>query len=258
MISLSVTIITLNEEAQLEATLKSVKPFADEILVVDSFSTDQTVAIAQRFGAKVLQRKFQNYGDQKAWATAQALYDWTLNLDADEVVDETLAQAILDFKRNPQAEAVVIQRLTYYCGKPIYHGGWYPDPMIRLFDRRKGAWNLQYIHESWTPNPGVKTQTLAGKLHHYSYKRLSDHLRQIEHFSTLNAREAMNRGKEAPLWLLWLAPKWTFFRTYLLRAGFLDGYHGYLISRFSAMATLAKYAKIRELRSLDRKSNARK
>src|SRR5690606_23670864 len=108
-------------EAQIEATLKSVASIADEILVVDSFSTDSTVDIARRFGARVQQRKFRGYGDQKAWATEQALYDWNLNLDADEVVDQRLALAIQEFKKNPRSEAAQIQRLTYYCGKPIYH-----------------------------------------------------------------------------------------------------------------------------------------
>ncbi len=248
MIPLSVTIITLNEEAQIEATLKSVASIADEILVVDSFSTDSTVDIARRFGARVQQRKFRGYGDQKAWATEQALYDWNLNLDADEVVDQRLALAIQEFKKNPRSEAAQIQRLTYYCGKPIYHGGWYPDPLIRLFDRRKGQWAKQSIHESWIPDPGTAVCRLEGCLHHYSYHSISDHLRQIEHFSEMNALAAVSRNKKAPLFLMLMAPVWTFFHTYILRAGFLDGYYGYLIARFSATATLAKYAKIRELR----------
>lgn len=248
MISLSVTIITLNEARQIEATLRSVASFADEILVVDSFSSDETPEIARRHGARVLQRAFSGYGDQKAWATQQARFDWTLNLDADEVVDERLADAILAFKKNPGAGAAEVQRLTYYLGQPIYHGGWYPDRLVRLFDRRQGQWARQSIHESWIPGEGIKPVRLKGKLHHYSYHRISDHLRQIEHFSELNARAAVDRGKKAPLLLLLAAPAWTFFHTYFLRAGFLDGYYGYLIARFSAMATLAKYAKIREIR----------
>lgn len=246
MIRLSVVIITYNEEKNLERCLQSVKYIADEIVVVDSFSTDRTEEIALHYGARFIRERFRGYGAQKNFANAQASHDWILSLDADEALSPELTSSIKAVKSRPQHTAYELSRLTNYCGSWIRHCGWYPDRKTRLFDRRKGAWKSEDIHEYWSPVTPEETGKLHGDLYHYSYYTLSDHLRQIERFSEILARAAVAKGKNASVWTVHFAPKWKFITAYIIRLGFLDGYAGYLVCRMSAFATFMKYSKIRQ------------
>ena len=247
MPKLSVVIITLNEERNLERCLRSIAGLADEVVVVDSGSTDRTKDICSAYGARFIVQPFLGYVAQKNFATEQATHDWVLNLDADEEVSADLQDSIRNVLKAPEAAAYKLGRMTNYCGYWIRHSGWYPDIKIRLYDRRTGRWQGEQIHEYWEP---ASTETRIGEvrgiLYHYSYYTISDHLRQIEKFSEILARRAVNAGKTASILKILAAPGWKFFTDFIIRLGFLDGYHGYLVCRLSATATFAKYSKIRQ------------
>lgn len=243
---LSAVIITLNEARNIERCLDSLRDIADEVIVLDSFSTDDTAAIAGRLGARVFQQKFEGYGEQKIAAMQLATHDWILSIDADEVLSPELRHSLLSVKKVPQADAYTFNRLTNYCGKWIRHCGWYPERMLRLVHRQKGYMTPDKVHEGFELKPEAKVQFLKGDLLHYSFPTISAHLKKIEQYSEIGARFDVARGKKVSLLKLWLGPKWVFVQCFLLRAGFLDGYYGYVISKNSAFAAFAKYAKIRQ------------
>ncbi|RYD50805.1 MAG: glycosyltransferase family 2 protein [Sphingobacteriales bacterium] len=248
MNSISVVVITLNEARNLPRCLASVAGIADEIVVLDSFSTDETVAQAKAAGARMVQQSFAGYVAQKNDAVALASHPWVLSLDADEALSEELKTALLQFKNStPQHNAYRFSRLTNYCGTWIKHCGWYPDKKVRLFRKDAGAWIGENLHEAWelTGTSG-SYGTLNGDLLHYSYYTLSEHIRQFNTFTDIAARTAVANGKNCSILKVWLAPKWRFFQDYILKLGILDGYAGYLVCKFSAVAAQLKYAKIRQ------------
>ena len=243
---ISIVIITFNEEKNLGRCLDSVKNVADEIIIVDSFSTDNTVAIARQHNAKVVTREFIGYAEQKNFATQQAANNWILSLDADEELTPELQQSIIEIKKSPKYNVYQMPRLTNYCGKWIRHCGWYPDKQTRLYDRTKGQWEEKKVHEYWRLNNGAEPKgTLSGDLLHYSFTSISSHLEKIEKYSELAAIAAVEDGKDASLMKIWLSPKWHFFSEYIIKLGFLDGFYGYTICKLSAYASFIKYTKIR-------------
>ncbi len=246
-IKISVVIITYNEERNLDRCLKSVVGIADEIVVVDSASTDNTVTIAKKHNARVIQQHFLGYGQQKNFATAQASNDWILSLDADEELTDKLKESLLELKKNgPERCVYAMPRLTNYCGQWIRHCGWYPDRQTRLYNRTKGRWEEPKVHEYWRPtNPNDKKGLLTGDLLHYSFATISEHLKKIEKYSELAARAAVEKGKKASLLKIAVSPKWHFISEYIIKLGFLDGFYGYTICRLSAYAAFIKYTKIR-------------
>lgn len=246
MNKISAIVITLNEAANLERCLRSVMKVADEVIVLDSFSTDNTVAIANSMGAQVYQHKFDGYGPQKNRAIAYAQYDWILNIDADEELSEALIAGILEAKKNFQHDAYACNRLTNYCGKWIRYGGWYPDRLIRLWHRSKAGVTQDKVHEQFILNQGANAGFIKGDILHYSFNSISDHIKKIQQYSEIGAQHDVARGKKCSLFKLWLMPKMVFIKTFLFKRGFLDGYYGYIISKNSAFAAFAKYAKIRE------------
>lgn len=247
MMKLSAVIITLNEEKNLPRCLQAVKNVADEIVVVDSSSQDRTVAIAKEYGARVIDQPFMGYGRQKNFAVDQAGNDWILSLDADEVLTPELEASILKVKEQQACNAYELARLTNYCGKWVRHCGWYPDKKIRLFNRKAGAWQGDMIHERWEPtNKSEPIGELNGDLLHYSYYTIADHIKQIEKFTELSAREAVEKGKDASLMKILFSPKWKFFTDFIIKLGFLDGYTGFLVCKYSAYANFVKYTKIRQ------------
>jgi len=251
MVKLSAVIITLNEERNITRCLESVKDVADEIIVVDSLSTDKTAEIARSYGAKVIQQPFLGYVAQKNFADNCASNDWILSIDADEALTPELKDQINQVKLNPTFQAYKLRRLTNYCGKWIKHCGWYPDRKTRLYNRTAGSWQGEQIHEHWEAKDAhLHIEELKGDMLHYSYYTISDHLRQIERFTEISAKVAAGKGKDCSLFKIWLVPKWVFFSMYILRAGFLDGYYGYLVCKYSAYAALIKYTKIRQYRGL--------
>lgn len=246
MIKLSVVIITLNEERNLDRCLSSVKNIADEIIIADSYSTDNTLAVAQKHNATVVQQAFAGYANQKNFATANATHDWILSLDADEELTPELEKSILDVKKSPAYNVYRMPRLTNYCGQWIKHCGWYPDKQTRLYNRTKGRWAQKQVHEYWQPDTAADPAgLLSGDLLHYSFNSIGEHVRKIEKYSELAAREAVANGKTAGLLKIWLSPKWHFFTEYFIKLGFLDGFNGYIICKLSAHAAFIKYSKIR-------------
>ncbi len=248
MIKLSVVIITLNEEKNIARCLDSVRSIADEIVVVDSCSTDNTKAICIEKGVTFIERNFENFVAQKNLATQAATYDFVLSMDADEELSEKLIQEIQRIKQNPLADGYEFNRLNNYCGKWIRHGGWYPDKKLRLYNRNKGKWGGIKIHEKIEMLSGTNIETLKGDLLHYTFHTISQHIETINKFSTITANERIIKNKKTNLLKIIFKPLVKFTTMYFLKLGFLDGYYGFVISINSAYATFLKEIKQKELR----------
>lgn len=242
---LSAVVITYNEERNIERCLASLQGVADEIVVVDSFSTDATEEICRKFNVRFIANRFDGHIEQKNFAAGQASFDHVLSLDADEALSDTLKQSILAVKENWKHDAYVMNRLTNYCGQWIRYCGWYPDTKNRLWDRRKGRWGGTNPHDRWELDNPSQEGKLAGDLLHYSYYTISQHIKQIEFFTEIAAKEEARRGKNPSIIKLMLGPGIKFFKSFVLKRGFLDGYYGYVICRLSAQAAFIKYVKTR-------------
>lgn len=247
MVQISGIIITLNEEKKIEQCIRSLQEVADEIVVVDSFSTDSTESICKTLGVKFIQHTFTGYRDQKNYAVAQATYDIILALDADEVISPELKSSIIEAKKDWIFDAYRISRLNNYCGQWIYHSSWYPEKKIRLFDRRKGRWGGLNVHETVSVDKGVKIGSLKGNILHWSISNYEQHLGKINLFTSISAREYYRLGKRSNLFKIFFNPTWRFFKAYFLRLGFLDGFNGLVICTFSAYSSFLKYIKLRQL-----------
>lgn len=247
MVKISTVIIAYNEEVNIGRCIDSVQPVADEILVVDSFSTDRTREICREKGVRLLENAFRGHIEQKNFALDQATYHHVLSLDADEALSPELARSILEAKRHWPADGYTMNRLSSYCGKWIRHCGWYPDRKLRLWDRTQGRWGGHNPHDKVIMPPAAALQHLSGDLLHYTYHTIGQHLRQVDFFTEIMAREAVGRGKKAPLLKIVGSPVFKFFHSYLIKRGVLDGYYGFVVSAISAHATFIKYVKMREL-----------
>ncbi|MDH5603289.1 MAG: glycosyltransferase family 2 protein [Cyclobacteriaceae bacterium] len=247
-IQLSVVIITFNEEKNIGRCLESVKEIADEIVVVDSFSTDDTQVICERFeGVKFVSHEFEGHIQQKNYALSRATLDHVLSIDADEVLTDRLKQDILSLKNNWQADGYFVNRANHYLGKRIRFCGWYPDKKLRIFDKRKATWGGSNPHDRIIMEEGSTIRSLHSDLNHYSYHSVDQHLSGINKFSTIAAREAFEQGKKATVIKIMMYPFFVFFKTYILRLGILDGYYGLIISYHHAYYRFLKYLKLREL-----------
>jgi glycosyltransferase involved in cell wall biosynthesis len=244
---ISVVIIAKNEERNIGRCLASVKEIADDIVVLDSGSTDGTVAICRENGARVEVHPFDGHIEQKNRAISYARFPHVLSLDADEALDETLIQEIKRVKGDFSASGYTMNRLTNYCGHWVKHCGWYPDTKLRLWDSRKGKWGGVNPHDRFELESGCVINHLKGDILHYSYYSISDHLKQVDYFTTIAAQAHFNNGKRASVLKILVAPAFKFVRDYVFKAGFRDGWYGYVICRISAQATFAKYVKIRQL-----------
>ena len=242
-VKLSVVIITLNEERNIGRCLESVKSIADEIVVVDSFSTDRTRGIVESYGARFIQRPFDGYVSQKNFADQQAIFSYILSVDADEVVSPALAEEITAIKNNWQFAGYYVKRLTNYCGTWVRHGGWYPDKKLRLYNRSQGSWKGLLLHEAYGVNNNEPTGTLQHNLLHYSFPSLSDHLKQVDHFTNIQLKEMNLQGRRKSFWPLLYKPPVKFLQMYLFKVGFLDGSAGFCIAVISSYAAFVKYAK---------------
>ena len=255
MNKISAVIITLNEEKNIGRCLGSLKDIADEIIIVDSYSKDKTASIATQYEAKVVLQPFLGYKEQKEFATKQASNNWILSLDADEALSPELRQSILKEKADLKYDAYRFARLTYYCGKWIKHSGWYPDKKIRLYNREKGNWEGEKVHEHWAPADNTIIAELKGDILHYSFYSINDHIQQINNFTDLSARENVGKGKNYSFTTVMVMPTWNFLVNYVVRLGFMDGHEGYLVCKLSAYASYLKYIKTRQYARLQ-KSNA--
>ncbi|MBI4889661.1 MAG: glycosyltransferase family 2 protein [Acidobacteria bacterium] len=244
---ISATIITYNEERNLPRAIESLR-CCDEILIVDSGSTDRTVELAQKFGARVLEANWRGYAGQKNYASDQAAYDWILSIDADEALSEDLEAEIWQLKKNGSGyDAYTVPRLAQYLGRWILYSGWYPDRKIRLFNRAKAKWVGEYVHESVVSEGRIGE--LQGNLLHYTCGSLSEHMKTMDRYTTLAAEEIVARKKNCGYRHLLFDPGWTFFKTYVVQRGFLDGVEGLAIAQMAALYTFLKYAKARFMSS---------
>jgi len=243
MIRLSVVIITFNEEKNIERCLKSVMNIADEIIVLDSFSTDKTEEICQKYNVKFFQHEFDDYTSQKNRAVSFAENDYVLSLDADEVLSEKLKNSIFKIKENPIFDAYDFNRLNIYCGKPIKHTSWYPDRKIRIWNRKKGKWVGNKIHEIVKLEKDAKIDTLNGDLLHYSFNSIEEHILQANKFSSISAEQIVQNNKKNLVLKAITNPSFKFFKNYFLKLGFLEGYTGLLISIIISFETFLKYSK---------------
>lgn len=244
---ISATIIACNEELNIARAIESLR-CCDEIVVVDSGSTDRTVEIAQKLGARVIEMSWRGYASQKNFASEQATYDWVLSIDADESLSEALEAEIWQIKKSgPQYDAYTMPRLAQYLGRWILHSGWYPDRKVRLFDRRKASWQGDYVHES------VRVQGPVGHLEsnllHFTCNSLAEHLRTMDRYTTLAAEQLVDQKVDIHWRRIVFDPLWTFFRTYFLKQGFRDGLEGLCIAYMAAFYNFVKYAKARFMQS---------
>ena len=237
---LSACIITYNEADRIEACLRSVS-FCDEIVVVDSHSTDATRALASALGARVIERDWPGYRTQKQFAVDEAVNDWVLCLDADERVSAQLRAEIEAVRERRFASRAgwSIPRITDYFGRFLRHGNAYPDRLIRLFDRRHGRWVGQEIHENTRVDGPVGG--MRGHLEHFPYRDLADHHSRMQRYATLMAQALYSSGKRCGLGKVLLNPQWRFVRGYVLRLGFLDGWRGLVFALIEANYVRRKY-----------------
>jgi len=248
MLPLSAVIITFNEEKNIARCLDSLIGIVDDVVVIDSFSTDKTEEICKSKGVRFIQHVFEGHIQQKNWAITQAKFPHILSLDADEALDETLKQSILLLKNNWQKDGYYMNRLTNYCGKWIRHCGWYPDKKLRLWDSRKGHWTGTNPHDKYELLAGDNnTEHIKGDILHYSFYTIEQHLKQVDYFTTISSKALFEQGKKANALHLIINPAVKFFRDYIFKLGFLDGYFGFIVCKISAKATYLKYAKLKAL-----------
>jgi glycosyltransferase involved in cell wall biosynthesis len=250
MQKISAIIITFNEEQNIRRCLQSLEGVADEIIVVDSYSTDATQEICTQHGIRFIQRLWQGYSNQKNYAQSLASYHLILSLDADEVLSDELKASIMAIKQKSSNGIVAysMKRLTNYCGKWIRHGSWNPDKKLRLYDCRYASWNNEPVHEEIVCLKPTTIITLKGTILHYSFKTPEEFYRQSEHFATLATQAMFEKGKTISRGMLLLKTGWVFWRSYIIKAGFLDGKAGFTISRMIAASTYQKYCQLRAMR----------
>ena len=242
---LSVTIITLNEERNLGRCLESVA-FADEIIVLDSGSEDQTLPIAREFTNKVFQEPWQGFSRQKNLAQGKAQGPWIFNIDADERVTPALREEILSVLQNSSSYAgFKIPRKNFFCGQWIRHGGWYPNYQIRLYQKDAGSFAQREVHEQVEVKG--KIGTLKAPLEHYTYDSISDYLKRMDRYSDLSARQYLQEGKKVSWPEILFRTKFTFFKMWLLQRGFLDGANGLVLAVLYSCYTFVKYSKLKEI-----------
>lgn len=245
-IQITAVIIAYNEERVIRQCIASVRRIADEIIVVDSHSTDQTAAIATEFGARVIQQPFLGYAAQKNLGNDAAAHDWIFSIDADEAISPELEQCLLSVKNDARFDIYQCARLNNYCGKWLKHSGWYPDKKIRLFNRHAGKWAGDNIHETWEPNDkNARIGHLKGDLLHYSFPTITSHVRKIEFYSEAIARYQAEQGKDSSIFQVLFTPGWHFFVSYIIKLGILDGYYGYVVCKLSAHLRFLKHIKRR-------------
>ena len=244
--------IACNEEEKIGQALESLLPVIDEIVVVDSGSTDKTPEICAKYGARFVRNEWPGYRAQKQLATDLAEFEWVLSLDADEEISPELRDEILEWKQNPRDEidGYYLPRMTRLMGRWIKHTTWYPDWQLRLFKKSRGSWQGRNIHESFSTEGA--TAKMRGHILHYTYSDVSEYLVQLERFSTLAAEDYLERDKRTGFLRIVFSPPAIFLKNYILKAGFLDGKAGFTVSCLSAVSTFFKLLKTEELRNRNR------
>ena len=247
MSPITAVIITHNEARNIQRCLASLKSVADEIIVVDSFSTDDTVAICEREGAIVKQQAWLGFGPQKNAGIQQAKHEYILSLDADEALDDELQANMLTAKNQGLQGMYDFTRLNFYYGKFLRHGFEYPDYKIRLFPKSKVRWNEELVHETLEIAPGIAQKRLKGHLLHYTYFTIQEHVAKANKYTNLGAELNYKKGKVASWFKIIFTPLATFVQAYILKGGFLDGGHGFIVAAFHAYGAFMKYTKLWQL-----------
>jgi len=239
-VGISLTVITYNEEENIKDLIINVDDIVDEIIVVDSYSEDNTVKIAKANGAKVFKKKWIDFATQKQFALEKATQNYVLTLDADERLSEELKKNILRIKNNiSNSDGYLIKRKAFYMGRWIKHSGWYPDLKVRLFRKDKSNWEGDFVHERLVLSG--KKEKLKGDVLHYPYEDLSEHIGKINRYAYLSAKKLKQKGKNFNFLKLSLSPIFRFFRHYVLKLGFLDGFQGFIIAVLSSYYVFLKY-----------------
>jgi len=244
---LSAVIITYNEEEHIEKCLASLIGVTDEIIVVDSFSTDNTETICRKYNVNFIQHKFEGYIEQKNYAIDQAKHDYILSLDGDEALSEELKDSILKVKPYWEYDGYYSKRLNNYCGQWIKHSDWYPDKKLRLFKKGSGEWKGINPHDSYTLKAGKKLGKLEGDLLHWIYRDYEEHKQKVENFSTIASKAYYKLGIKSSYFKIIFRPSWAFFKSYFLRLGFIDGEKGFIICKEQFNVTYFKYRKLYKL-----------
>ena len=244
---LSVVIITKNEAHIIGTTLQSLQGITNDIVIVDSGSTDATLSIARQFGARIMETTWDGYGQNKNKGIEIAKHDWILNLDADEAIDETLKAAIVGLSLQDDNTVYNFKFKNFFCNKWIRFGEWSGDKHIRLFNRKAVKWNTAAVHEGLTLGSSNKVVLLPGNVLHYTTQHIDEYISKTIAYAKLNAQKYQLQGKQAGFFKLRVSPGLTFFQHYILRLGFLDGWEGYLIAKTTAWYTFLKYSFLKEM-----------
>lgn len=254
MPKISAVIITYNEEDFIGKCLESLQGVADEILVVDSYSTDRTEAICREHNVRFVQHKFDGFRDQKNYAIQIATYKNILSLDADEALSDTLKESILKVKENWEFAGYWVNRRNYYCGKQIKFSEWYPDKQLRLFRMDNGKWGELNLHERFMMSNGQAIGRLQGDLLHWPFITRDDHRLKMKKYSRIGAEEYHKAGRKASIFTPYIHGVWGFFRTYIIKGGIFDGKDGFTICSLYARSAFNKYRMLRRLNKADKKS----
>ncbi|MGM0478333.1 MAG: glycosyltransferase family 2 protein [Bacteroidota bacterium] len=250
---ITATIITLNEERNIGRCIDALLPIAEEIIVLDAFSTDNTPEICKAKGVRFEQREWQGYSASKNYLNGLATHQYIFSVDADEAPDQQLQSALLEIKKEGLRGVYAVNRLTNYCGAWIKHSGWYPDVKTRIFPRESSRWEGQYVHEELVVEDDPEPRLLAGNLLHYSYYNFEEHRARADKYSRLTAQKMAARGKKASAVKPYLSALGRWISMYVIKKGFLDGRMGWHIARISALSNILKYE---ELRRLNHEQNA--
>jgi len=243
MAKISACIIAYNEEKKIEGCLKSLQGIVDEIIVVDSLSTDRTLEISKKYTDKIFEQKFLGHIEQKNLAITKASHDWVLSLDCDEQITDELKESILKVKNNlEQADAYKVARRTFYVYRWLNHC-WYPDHKIRLFNKNTAHWAGTNPHDHIELS-GNNVITLKGDLLHYSFDSISGHIQTLDSFTEIGANEIIRKNKKVNIFSPWTHGLWTFLKLYIFKRGFLDGYAGLVVAVLSGMHAFVKYNKV--------------
>ena len=248
MNKISAVIITFNEEKNIERCLKSLIGIADEIIVLDSFSTDKTEQICNKYKVKFVQHVFDGHIQQKNRVMNMASNNYVLSLDADEVLSEKLKKSILEIKENLKFDAYKFNRLNIYCGKAIKHGEWYPDAKIRLWNKSKGKWGGTNPHDTVIIDSNATMKRIKNDIIHYSYNSIEEHINQTNKFSTISAEALFRVNRKSNLLIIFFKTFFSSLNNFVFKLAFLDGFYGVVIGSINVFAKFLKYSKLRKLR----------
>lgn len=241
------TIITFNEERNIERCIDALASVSDEIIVLDSYSTDRTIEICKSKNVRIEQREWKGYSNAKNYLNQLATHEYIFSVDADEAPDETLQAAILKIKKEGLIGIYEVNRLTNYCGKWIKHSGWYPDVKTRIFPKSISNWEGAYVHEELVVEGNPVAKNLGGHLLHYSYYSQTEHRQRADKYSELTAIKMFKKGKRVGPLKPYVSALGRFVAMFFIKKGFLDGKEGFTIARISALSNIYKYKELRRI-----------